>query len=75
MAVHFKWGRENSLAWVTALDSGQGVGNAAVQVSDSCTGQVLAKGTTDVSGRLGVPAGLPEPEQLRLVRRQQTRIR
>ena len=26
MAVHFKWGREKSLAWVTSLDSGQPVG-------------------------------------------------
>lgn len=62
MAVHFEWGRENSLVWVTALDTGTGVGNANVQISDSCTGLVLAKGTTDASGRLGVPAGLPEPE-------------
>ncbi len=62
MAVHFEWGREASLVWVTSLDGGQGVGGAQVQISDSCTGQVLAKGVTDVSGRLGVPAGLPEPE-------------
>ncbi|MES2441627.1 MAG: MG2 domain-containing protein [Pseudomonadota bacterium] len=62
MAVHFKWGREGSLVWVTALDTGAGVGGAAVAVTDSCTGQLLAKGNTDASGRLGVPAGLPEPE-------------
>ncbi|MCW3835153.1 alpha-2-macroglobulin [Sphingomonas canadensis] len=62
MAVHFKWGREGSLVWVTALDSGVGLGNAQVQVTDSCTGQLLAKGTTDASGRLGVPGALPEPE-------------
>ncbi|WP_448662541.1 alpha-2-macroglobulin family protein [Sphingomonas sp. CJ20] len=62
MSVHFKWGRESSLVWVTSLDTGQGVAGAAVQVTDSCTGQLLAKGTTDASGRLGVPPGLPEPE-------------
>jgi uncharacterized protein YfaS (alpha-2-macroglobulin family) len=62
MSVHFKWGREGSLVWVTALDSGRGVGSAKVRISDSCTGQLLAQGTTDASGRLGVPAGLPEPE-------------
>jgi hypothetical protein len=62
MSVHFKWGREGSLAWVTALDTGVGVGGVAVRVTDSCTGQLLAQGTTDASGRLGVPAGLPEPE-------------
>ncbi|NML07222.1 MG2 domain-containing protein [Sphingomonas sp. G-3-2-10] len=62
LSVHFKWGREGSLVWVTALDSGAGVGEADVQITDSCTGQLLAKGKTDASGRLGVPAGLPQPE-------------
>lgn len=62
MAVHFKWGREGSLVWVTALDSGVGVNAADIRVSDSCTGQLLAQGKTDASGRLGVPAGLPGPE-------------
>ncbi|RYY26282.1 MAG: alpha-2-macroglobulin [Sphingomonadales bacterium] len=61
MSVHFKWGREQSLVWVTALDTGKGVA-ADVQVTDSCTGQVLAKGKSDASGRLTVPAGLPQPE-------------
>lgn len=62
MAVHFKWGRENSLIWVTALDTGRGVGSARVQITDSCTGQLLARGTTDASGRLAVPPGLPQPD-------------
>lgn len=62
MSVHFKWGRDTSLVWVTALDSGQGVDKAEVRITDSCTGQLLARGTTDASGRLGVPAGLPEPK-------------
>lgn len=62
MAVHFKWGREKSLAWVTSLDSGQPVANAAVTVTDSCSGQVLANGKTDKSGAVFIPAGLPEPQ-------------
>jgi uncharacterized protein YfaS (alpha-2-macroglobulin family) len=62
MAVHFKWGREGSLVWVTALDTSAGVGSADVRITDSCTGQLLAKGSTDSSGRLAVPAGLPEQE-------------
>jgi uncharacterized protein YfaS (alpha-2-macroglobulin family) len=62
MAVHFKWGRERSLAWVTSLDTGRPVANAAVQISDSCSGKVLARGATDRSGGLMIPAGLPEPE-------------
>lgn len=61
MSVHFKWGREQSLVWVTALDTGHGL-SADIQVTDSCTGQVLAKGKSDASGRLAVPAGLPKPE-------------
>ena len=62
MAVHFKWGRDRSLAWVTALDSGKPVGNAEVRVTDSCTGKVLARGVTDKSGGLFFPSGLPTPE-------------
>lgn len=62
MAVHFKWGREGSLAWVTSLDSGKPVAGAAVQVTDSCTGQALARGTTDGMGRLAVNKGIPEPQ-------------
>ncbi|UZK65000.1 alpha-2-macroglobulin family protein [Sphingomonas sp. M1-B02] len=62
MSVHFKWGRDKSLVWVTQLDSGAGLGGVEVRVTDSCTGQLLARGTTDASGRLGVPAGLPQPE-------------
>jgi uncharacterized protein YfaS (alpha-2-macroglobulin family) len=61
MAVHFKWGREKSLAWVTQLDTGKPVANADVRVTDSCTGKLLARGTTDSSGGLFVPPGLPEP--------------
>lgn len=62
MAVHFKWGRERSLAWVTALDTGKPVGNAEVRVTDSCTGRLLARGVTDASGGLNVPPGLPSVE-------------
>ncbi len=62
MAVHFKWGRERSLAWVTHLDSGKPAAGASVAVTDSCTGKLLARGTTDRSGGLMIPAGLPQPE-------------
>ena len=61
MAVHFKWGRGASLAWVTALDSGKPVAGARIRVSDSCTGKSLAEGSSDASGRLLVKGGLPEP--------------
>ncbi|MFS0774011.1 alpha-2-macroglobulin family protein [Sphingomonas sp. 1P08PE] len=62
MAVHFKWGRERSLAWVTQLSDGKPAANAEVRVTDSCTGKLLARGVTDRTGGLFVPAGLPQPE-------------
>lgn len=62
LAVHFKWGAESSLAWVTSLDTGKPVAGATVQVSDSCTGKLLARGTTDRSGGLMIRNGLPRPE-------------
>jgi uncharacterized protein YfaS (alpha-2-macroglobulin family) len=61
MAVHFKWGRGASLAWVTSLDDGTPVAGASVRVTDSCSGTLLAHGNTDRFGRLMVQGGLPEP--------------
>ncbi|HWK35555.1 MG2 domain-containing protein, partial [Sphingomonas sp.] len=62
LSVHFKWGREGSLAWVTQLDSAKPVAGADVRISDSCTGAILARGTSDAEGRLLVTKGLPEPQ-------------
>ncbi|ATE64628.1 alpha-2-macroglobulin family protein [Rhizorhabdus dicambivorans] len=62
MAVHFKWGQAGSLAWVTRLDSAEPVAGAAVQLSDSCTGKMLARGVTDGSGRLLIRSKLPQPQ-------------
>jgi len=60
MAVHFKWGRGTSLAWVTSLDSGAPVVGAAVRVTDQCNGALLGQGTTDAQGRL-LLRKLPDP--------------
>nr|WP_260602699.1 MG2 domain-containing protein [Variovorax sp. MHTC-1] len=49
LAVHFKLGRENAVAWVTTLDKGKVVANAAVRVSD-CNGREVAAGSTDAHG-------------------------
>ncbi|HJS05690.1 MAG TPA: MG2 domain-containing protein [Variovorax sp.] len=57
LAVHFKLGRENALAWVTTLDKGKVVANAAVRVSD-CNGKEVAAGTTDARGLVQL-AGIP----------------
>jgi hypothetical protein len=61
MAVHFKWGRTSSLAWVTSLSGGTPVADAEIRVSDACTGRLMARGATDRSGRLLIRGGLPEP--------------
>jgi hypothetical protein len=49
LGVHFKLGRENSLAWVTTLDKGAPVPGATVRVSD-CRGRELGTATTDAQG-------------------------
>ncbi|MBI1397903.1 MAG: alpha-2-macroglobulin [Betaproteobacteria bacterium] len=63
LAVHFKWGRESSLVWVTSLDRGQPVPRADVAVMD-CSGKVLFGGRTDHSGIVRVPKSLPERSAL-----------
>ena len=62
LAVHFKWGRESSLVWVTALDSGKPVAGADLRITDSCTGKTLSLGKSDGQGRALVRSGLPAPE-------------
>ncbi|QXL84490.1 alpha-2-macroglobulin [Comamonas sp. NLF-1-9] len=49
LAVHFKLGRENALAWVTTLDQGRPVADASVRVSD-CKGKTLATARTGADG-------------------------
>jgi uncharacterized protein YfaS (alpha-2-macroglobulin family) len=49
LAVHFKLGRENSLAWVTTLDKGTPVANAQVRVSD-CNGKPVGSAQTNAQG-------------------------
>ena len=63
LAVHFKWGREASLVWVTALDNGATVGKAQVAVQD-CSGKVYFRGETDAQGRARIAAQLPEQARL-----------
>ncbi len=63
LAVHFKWGRESSLVWVTALDSGAPVAKALVSIQD-CSGRVFFRGPTDAQGRARVAAVLPGREHL-----------
>ncbi|MCV2349554.1 alpha-2-macroglobulin family protein [Paucibacter sp. Y2R2-4] len=60
LGVHFKWGRENSLVWVTSLDKAQPVAQAEVTVND-CRGKPLWTGRTDAQGLAPVPLALKLP--------------
>jgi uncharacterized protein YfaS (alpha-2-macroglobulin family) len=61
MAVHFEWGRESSVAFVTSLDGAAPVPNADIKVSDSCSGGELWTGRTDANGVAHIGAELPRP--------------
>jgi len=64
LAVHFKLGRENSLAWVTTLHKGQPVAGARVAVS-GCDGGPIASGTTDARGIVQLDGIPPRPPHCR----------
>jgi hypothetical protein len=49
LSLHFKWGAETSLIWVTTLDKAKPVKQASLQVRN-CEGKVLWQGATDASG-------------------------
>jgi uncharacterized protein YfaS (alpha-2-macroglobulin family) len=50
LAVHFKWGREASVVWVTTLDKAEPVKGAEVRIGNYCSGQQLWTGTTGEDG-------------------------
>lgn len=58
LVVHFKHGRESSLAWVTRLHDGLPVDGAEVTVAD-CDGSVLFQGRSDADGIRRIPRPLP----------------
>lgn len=58
LSVHFKWGRESSLVWVTALDTGEPVKDATVMVKD-CKEKILWQGRTDANGIARIEKTLP----------------
>lgn len=63
LAVHFKWGRESSLVWVTRLSDGRPVAAADVGITDICSGRQLWQGQTDVQGVASVNSSLGAPPQ------------
>lgn len=62
LAVHFKWGRESSLVWVTTLDGAEPVADAEVEVRDYCSGASRWSGRTDADGVARVAVTLGEPQ-------------
>ncbi len=58
LAVHFKHGRESSLAWVTRLDDGKPASGAQVRVTD-CLGKRWWDGATDSNGIARIERELP----------------
>lgn len=63
LAVHFKWGRESSLVWVTTLDKGEPAGGAEVAVLD-CAGKLIFEGKADRQGIARIAKPLPRREAL-----------
>lgn len=61
LSAHFKWGRENSLVWVTTLDRAEPVRDAEVHIRD-CTGRLVWSGKTDVNGIAYIKQQLPSPK-------------
>ncbi|KPK94988.1 MAG: hypothetical protein AMJ94_00650 [Deltaproteobacteria bacterium SM23_61] len=63
LSVHFKWGRESSLVWVTTLDNGEPVRDALVTVRD-CQEKILWEGKTDAEGLARIQEPLPSGQDL-----------
>ena len=61
LSVHFLWGRESSQVWVTRLDDGSPVADAAVAVGEYCGGGTRWQGRTDGSGLALIDESLGPP--------------
>lgn len=62
LAAHFKLGRESSLVWVTSLNTGTPVKDAAVTVHQ-CNGTKIWEGRTDINGIASINITLPPPAE------------
>ena len=62
LAVHFEWGRESSLVFVTRLDDGKPVADAALKIVDGCDGKPLWSGRSGDDGLARIAGGLPAPQ-------------
>jgi len=57
LGIHFKWGREESLVWVTRLSDGAPVADARIAISSFKGHESYWQGSTDAQGLARVPAG------------------
>ncbi|TGK13359.1 peptidase inhibitor [Leptospira stimsonii] len=57
LSIHFKWGSESSLVWVTRLNDAKPVSNADVQIFN-CKNEKIFYGKTNSSGTL-IVKGIP----------------
>lgn len=62
LAVHFAWGHESSLVWVTSLEHAEPVSGARITVVD-CRGTTRWEGVSDASGAARIDA-LPAQSSL-----------
>src|ERR1700682_971316 len=61
LAVHFEWGRESSIVWVTQLNDGNAVADAKVVIVDYCGGGFLWRGVTGKDGTAKVEKSFGRP--------------
>jgi alpha-2-macroglobulin len=61
LAVHFKWGRESSVVWVTRLSSGAPVAGSQVRIIDYCRGVGVWAGVTGADGLAAIPRPIGTP--------------
>lgn len=61
LAVHFKWGKDSSVVWVTRLHDGAPVAGADVTIVPFCGGKSLWSGRTNGDGIASVTESLGDP--------------
>ena len=62
LGVHFLHGRTSSIVWVTKLSDASPVPDAAIRITDPCSGRRLWLGRTNASGIATVAQSLPADE-------------
>ncbi len=61
LSVHFQWGRESSLVWVTRLEDGTPVADAEIEIADYCGGAPRWAGKTGADGIARIDTTLGNP--------------